>query len=86
MKLPAGFCRIMNSMLPYHLLILCIIITTTAGCVSAPPPDQAGPVAQIAALLPGATKAKAVESPGKISRAELQQEVMAFADEYAVAI
>lgn len=76
----------MNSMLPYHLLILCIIMTTTAGCVSAPPPDQAGLVAQIAAILPGATKTKAVESPGKISRAELQQEVMAFADEYAVAV
>jgi len=73
-------------MLPRHLLILFAIVTATAGCVSAPPPEQAGPVAQIAAILPGATKIKAAEAPGKISRAELQQEVMAFADGYAVAV
>ena len=76
----------MNSMPPPHLLILCVIVTATVGCVSAPPPEQAGPVAQIAAVLPGATKTKAAEAPGKISRAELQQDVMGFADEYAVAV
>ena len=73
-------------MLPRHLLIL-VVLVTAAGCASTPPPEGAGPLDQIAALLPGAArKAKAVDAPGKISRAELQQDVMGFADEYAVAI
>lgn len=77
----------MGYRLVHHRWLLLFIVTAMMGCVAVPTPEQSGPAAQIATILPDTTaKTKALEAPSKISRAALQQEVMAFADEYAVAI